>query len=121
MLLEKVEDQARRVVANELKALVDDSGYGAFDEVGRHRLRELCKNFHEESADRPREEELKELEWRVQALADNRGIDAGDTNQQAQAQLRVPHARQPVSWWNPRYWTMACPTIWEYGDCVWGL
>ena len=38
MLLEKVEVQARRVVANELKALVDDSGYGALDDLGRQSL-----------------------------------------------------------------------------------
>ena len=38
MLLEKMEVQARRVVANELKALVGDSGYGALDDLGRQSL-----------------------------------------------------------------------------------
>ena len=38
MLLEKMEAQARRVVANELKALVDDTDYGALDDLGRQNL-----------------------------------------------------------------------------------
>ena len=37
------------------------------------------------------------------------------------AQLRVPTTRQAESWWNPAYWSMARPTDFSYGDCVWGL
>ena len=65
MLLEKVEVQSRRVVANELKAFVDDSGYGASDDLGRQSLRQTCKHFHEASAKIARGEELQELEWRA--------------------------------------------------------
>ena len=36
-------------------------------------------------------------------------------------QLRVPTTRQPYTWWDPKYWTIARPTDWCYGDCVWGL
>ena len=41
-ILERAESQAGRVVANELMAVVEDGGYGALDQLGRKRLRELC-------------------------------------------------------------------------------
>ena len=48
-LLERMESQAGRVVANEIKAFVEDSdgggGYGALDNLGRTKLRKLCKRF----------------------------------------------------------------------------
>ena len=44
-LLEKMEQQAARVVANEVQALVADGGYGALDEVGRERLLQICNDF----------------------------------------------------------------------------
>ena len=46
-LLEQMEAQAARVVRNELGALVADSGYGALDELGRERLRQICMDFRE--------------------------------------------------------------------------
>ena len=69
-LLEKMENQAKRVVTNELGALVADSGYGALGELGRERLLQICRDFHAETQKRSSEEELRALEWRVQALAD---------------------------------------------------
>ena len=37
------------------------------------------------------------------------------------AQLRVPTTRQAYTWWDPKYWSVARPTDFCYGDCVWGL
>ena len=73
-LLEQMEAQAARIIRNELGALVADSRYGALDELGRKRLRNICMDFHDETRIRSTEEELQELEWRVQALAENRGV-----------------------------------------------
>lgn len=46
--LERMKSQAGRVVANEIKAFVDESdgggGYGAFDNLGRTKLRQLCND-----------------------------------------------------------------------------
>ena len=61
-LLEKMEAQAARVVRNELGALVADSGYGALDELGRERLHQICREFHDQAQNRSTEEELQELE-----------------------------------------------------------
>ena len=38
-------------------------------------------------------------------------------------QLRVPTSRQPLSssFWDPRFWSLARPTDFCYGDGVWGL
>ena len=70
-LLERMEAQAGRVVANELKALVVEGGAAALDELGRERLEKLCTEFHTSCARANREEELLALQWRVQALATN--------------------------------------------------
>ena len=40
---------------------------------------------------------------------------------QREARLRVPTDRKAESWWNPRYWSIARPTDFCYGDCAWGI
>ena len=37
------------------------------------------------------------------------------------AVLRVPTNTEPLTWWDPKYWSKARPTEFCYGDCVWGL
>ena len=44
-LLERAEQQAGRVVANELMAVLEEGGYGASDELGRQRLQALCATW----------------------------------------------------------------------------
>ena len=140
-LLERMESQAGRVVANEIKAFVEDSdgggGYGALDNLGRSKLRKLCNDFHAACTKASREDEVNALHWRVQALATQQPtlLAGGDSTTpttcpdasvpterpQRLAQLRVPTTRQAETWWNPRYWSIARPTDFCYGDCVWGL
>ena len=36
-------------------------------------------------------------------------------------QLRVPTTRQAYTWWDPKYWSIARPTDFCYGDAAWGL
>jgi len=142
-MLERMESQAGRVVANELNARAEDGDYGAEDDVGRYRLQKLCREFHQHCTSVSREEELLKLQWRIQAMAENVGetsqADAAPPNsvQQAAAceaaaptesqaparpaQLRVPTTAIAQSWWNPAYWSTARPTDFCYGDCVWGL
>eukprot|EP00959_Pyramimonas_sp_CCMP1952_P008280 173067-Pyramimonas_sp.AAC.1 len=49
-MLERMESQAGRVVANELMSRLEnergEDGALQLDEIGRHRLRDLCKEFH---------------------------------------------------------------------------
>ena len=91
-----------------------------------------------------REEEIKDLEWRVQQLAgptaraqpaeDAQTPSADDvrptqglpnpspaTNAARPEQLRVPTTRKAESWWSPAYWSIARPTDFCYGDCAWGM
>ena len=138
-MLERMEGQAGRVVANELNARAEEGEYGAEDDVGRQRLQKLCQEFHQHCTTVSREEELLNLQWRIQAMAENVG-ESGPRNctqhQQTQetnaerdekrstkrpSQLRVPTTTVAQSWWNPRYWSTARPTDFCYGDCVWGL
>ena len=37
------------------------------------------------------------------------------------ARLHVPTTRNAETWWNPAFWSIARPTDFCYGDCVWGL
>ena len=67
-LLERMESQAGRVVANELMARVEESG--ATDEVGRNRLVAACRDFHAVCAKASPTDEAQALLWRVQALAE---------------------------------------------------
>ena len=135
-MLERMEQQAGRVVANELHARCEEAEEGARDDVGRQRLQTLCKDFHQHCTGVSREQELLNLQWRIQAMAENKGIpsdgDVADTSAVPAdastnahggrpAQLRVPTTRVAQSWWNPRYWPVARPTDFSYGDCVWGL
>jgi hypothetical protein len=39
------------------------------DEIGRTRLRTLCADFHWQCSKMSRDDEIKQLQWRVQALA----------------------------------------------------
>ena len=64
-LMERMESQAARVVANELMAVAEGGGYGALDEMGRTRLRSLCESFHKKCTRVSKEEEVEALLWRV--------------------------------------------------------
>ena len=77
-LLERMEGQAGRAVANELAALARDGGgvadYGALDEVGRERLTRLARRFHETCAKVSRGDELLALQWRIQSMEEKRFV-----------------------------------------------
>jgi len=146
-LLEKMESMAGRVVANELMAVVESGEYGAQDEIGRDRLKRLSQEFHYVCSKVNRDQELENLHWRVQALATGQKYTADpenadqattspgenptvsptdappsvDPSAQRPAQLRVPTSRKPESWWSPDFWSIARPTDFCYGDCVWGF
>ncbi|CAK0792583.1 unnamed protein product, partial [Prorocentrum cordatum] len=151
-MLERMESQAGRVVANELMSRLEDQGGGdralQLDEIGRHRLRDLCQEFHARCRKISPGEDMAKLRWRVQALETNNcqaeegagdparpagvaGTPAEDDPRslqgppspdgQRKAKLRVPTSRKAESWWNPKYWSIARPTDFCYGDCAWGL
>ena len=44
-----------------------------------------------------------------------------ETTTKRPAQLRVPTSRRACSWWKPDFWSIARPTDFCYGDCVWGF
>lgn len=134
-LMERMESQAGRVVANELMAVAEEGGYGALDEMGRTRLRSLCESFHKKCTRVSKEEEVEALLWRVKALAENKAPlqnaeemslakdlpDTAEIPSKRPARLQVPTTRKAETWWNPRYWSIARPTDFCYGDFVWGL
>ena len=135
---------AGRVVANELMALVESGEYGAKDELGREKLKRLSEEFHQVCSKVNRDEELENLHWRVQALATGQKYTAdtgsadhdtttpaasctdtvtlpSDPSAKRHAQLRVPSSTRAESWWSPDFWSIARPTDFCYGDCVWGF
>jgi len=140
-LLERMENQAGRVLANELSARTEEGDYDGRDDVGRNRLKWICQEFHTSCAKISREDELKNLEWKIQCLETNKFVpppldtdtarggpsdphtvcsaDASTTHKKAK--LRVPTNTKALSWWDPKYWSLARPTEFCYGDCVWGL
>ena len=105
------------------------------DDMGRRRLRALCQDFHFQCTRLSKEQEVESLHWCVKKLAttesalqDARGndstsaaADASDSASKQPATLRVPTTRKAETWWNPEYWSIARPTDFCYGDCVWGL
>ena len=151
-MLERMESQAGRVVANELMSRLEDQTGEAkplqMDEIGRQRLRDLRQEFHARCRKISPGEDMAKLQWRVQALETNNcraeeaagdlGPPAGAAGNPAEAgpgtseeppgpdgqrkaRLRVPTTRKAESWWNPKYWSIARPTDFCYGDCTWGL
>ena len=141
-LVERMESQAGRVVANEVAAMMESGGKDALDDIGRARLRQLCTDFRTQCRKMSRDEEVSKLHWRVQYLAENRppasteggpggapSAEADSPGQRVTAQqsssrepqLRVPTTREVQTWWSPEYWSIARPTDFCYGDCVWGL
>ena len=90
-----------------------------------------------------RDKELENLHWRIQAIAygqdfnaEPNGLSCGpsatadaadnpppspEDNTPKTAQLRVPTSRKAHSWWSPDFWSIARPTDFCYGDCVWGF
>ena len=105
-LLERMESQAGRVVANELMARVKESG--AIDEVGRKRLVAACREFNGLCAKASPIEEAQALLWRVQQLAANNSTphvadeqtpreEDGQSAQKKPRQLRVPTTGQPYT------------------------
>ena len=63
-----MERQAGRVVANEVKAMLTEGGYGALDELGRKRLLQMCDEFHQKCNKIRREDELAALLDRIRSL-----------------------------------------------------
>ena len=147
-LLDKMEQQAGRIVANEVKAMLTEGGYGALDELGRKRLLKICDDFHRHCHKWRREDEAAALLDRIRCLQEcqldeeeeaseaegnaeteeeaedqegNAGEDAREEDAQPKkkAQLRVPMTRQAKSWWDATYFTEALPTLFGYGDCSW--
>ena len=70
-LLERMESQAGRVVANELSAALADGECNELDELGRERLRRLCVDFHAQCRKMSPDQELARLHSRIQALETN--------------------------------------------------
>ena len=70
-LLERMESQAGRVVANELSAALTDGECHQLDELGRERLRRLCNDFHAQWRKMSPDQELARLHSRIQALETN--------------------------------------------------
>ena len=64
-LLERLETQAGRVVANEAYSMVEKGGFVALDEVGRARVLSLARDLHALCTKSCPEEEAKQLLWRV--------------------------------------------------------
>ena len=151
-MLERMESQAGRVIANEMMSQIEDGNdVLQLDEIGRERLRNLCREFHKCCRKTSPGEDIFKLHQRVQALATNNchvedtsdapapsapdmAVDsaaaadvppemskASATDAQRKARLRVPTSRKAESWWNPKYWPIARPTDFCYGDCVWGI
>ena len=133
-LLEKMETQAGRVVANEAYCAVEQGGFSALDQVGRERLRNVCRDFHAQCQQTSAEAEARALLWRVQAIVTGK-VEQPDGHappeapaeaaaqpppQQRPAQLRVPTTATAKTWWDHTYWTIARPTDFCYGDCAWG-
>ncbi|CAK0817607.1 unnamed protein product, partial [Prorocentrum cordatum] len=145
-MLERMESQAGRVVANELMSRLEEQGGEdralRLDEIGRHRLRDLCQEFHARCRKIPPGEDMAKLHRRVQALETNNcqaeegagdlarpagvaGAPAEDDPRslqgppgpdgQRKARLRVPTSRKAESWWNPKYWSIARPADFCYG------
>ena len=67
-LLEQMERQERRVVANEVKAMLTEGGYGALDELGRKKLLKICDDFYDQCRKVRREDELAALWDRIRCL-----------------------------------------------------
>ena len=67
-MLERMESMAGRIVANELMAVAED-GYGALDDIGGEKLRQICQEFHETCTKVNREQEIENLHWRVQQIS----------------------------------------------------
>ena len=64
-LLEKMETQAGRIVANETYCIVEQGGFTALDDVGRERLLNVCRDFHSQCQKTSPEQEARQLLWRV--------------------------------------------------------
>ena len=87
-LLERMESQAGRVVANELATIIDGAANARIDEVGRCKLRKLCEEFHSFCRKWSPEDELACLLERVRSIA-NAEAGAGNTE-------NVPAAIEPT-------------------------
>ena len=136
--LERMKSQAGRVVAREIKVFVDDpdggGDYGALDNLGRTKLQQLCYDFQAACAKASREDEVNTLHWRVLARATQQptlltGVtetppacpDASASEQRPRP-CTAPRAHHPTSriLVESRYWSIARPTDFCYGDCVCG-
>ena len=71
-LLENMDAQAGRVVANETYCMVEEGGFAALDDVGRERLLNVCRKFHAQCQRTAPEEEARQLLWRVQQIVNGR-------------------------------------------------
>ena len=132
-MLERMESQAGRVVANELIGVLEEGRSLQVDEIGRQRLRTLCQDFHAQCHKLSPGEDIAKLHSRVQALETNNcyaadGVDDPRPTQGLvagrvphEARLRVPTTRKAETWWTPSYWSIARPTDFCYGDCAWGI
>ncbi|CAK0847613.1 unnamed protein product, partial [Prorocentrum cordatum] len=151
-VLERMESQAGRVVAYELMSRLEEQGGEdralPLDQIGRHRLWDLCQEFHARCRKISPGEDMAKLRWGVRALGTNNcqaeegagdlarpagvaGAPAEDDPRslqgppgpdgQRKARLRVPISRKAESWWNPKYWSVSRPTDFCYGGCAWGL
>ena len=71
-LLENMDAQAGRVVANETYCQVEEGGFAALDDVGRERLLNVCRKFHAQCQRQAPDEEARQLLWRVQQIVNGR-------------------------------------------------
>ena len=137
-MIERMTTQAGRVVANELMTRLEgkagEDGKLLLDDIGRQSLQKLCQEFHGLCRKLSHGEDVAKLHWRIQALLENDCLakppdedDARSAQEPAgpdgrrEARLRVPTTRRAESFWNPKYWSIARPTDFPYGDCAWGI
>ena len=92
-LLERMESQAGRVVANELATIIEGAANARIDEVGRCKLRKLCEEFHSFCRKWSPEDELSCLLERVKAIANaEAGADPTDNVAAATEPTDCPEA-----------------------------
>ena len=94
-LLERMENQAGRVLANELCARTEDGDYDGRDDVGRNRLKRFCQEFHSACAKMNPEEELKNLPWKIQSMETNKYMPDPSAASTLQGCLSDPFYRFP--------------------------
>ena len=129
--LQEMEKTAARSVALEVEAAVvngTESG-GLLDSAGRARLLQMCDDVRAQCQKLSKQDFEAKLERELRLALEGRppwqlegAMSAGDPGpHEGQANsmrnLLVPRAKQPLSLFDWKIWSMARPELWRYGDC----